>query len=282
MLSLPMRTSPASLPSAGIFFKCLEIFAGDGYGSMVDSVTGARYNPLRGNTGQHEGVAPGEPVALTHWMQNGATWANSVRPTNTVSIPLEAGGWPECAGKQVIIFACGVVRDPGLTRIAFGNGQTAVPGSDGNLSISLAGQMHGLARMSSGLSTLTSGADPAGIVANTSIDNKLVALIGEYVPAITGTPGTYRVRVVDANGVTIISDDAVTPIEMNLIVSVIGDITPNLNNKTRSGGMDFYSKMMFLFNTLPPEAVRERAYRWMIRHHAQGHRELPPHFVGYS
>jgi hypothetical protein len=90
-------------------------------------------------------------------------------------------------------------------------------------------------------------------------------------------------RVVDLNGNTLIGDDAVTPLDMTLVVDTVGDIRSDIRSVTRFGGINFYSILAFSFTgDMPPEAVRESAYKWMRRHHAAEHRELPPMFYGYE
>lgn len=277
------RTTPRRLDCAEVFFKCLETFGVDGYGGMADSIRNCVYDPAYANPGS-ESYAAHEAAAGVYWIENGATPAKSVYPLVSVTSRLRDGTWPNFAQRKVITFATGIQRFAALARVPFGNGSNLVPGQDGNISIALsAGHFHAVVRSENeGLLA----ADSTSTVTGNSLNGSYVNFIGEYIPAttdgVTVTNGSFRMRIIDLNGNTLMADDAVTPLDMTLVVDTVGDVRSDIRSVTRFGGIDFYSIMAFSFSgDLPAESVRESAYKWMRRHHAAEHRELPPQFVGY-
>lgn len=282
------RYTQKRLACSEAFFKCLETFSGDGYGVMSDAVAGAVYNPIQGNWGQWYDPETGDmpaytPIADTVWMRNGVgTASNSVYPMNLQPVALQSGSWPNLAQKKVIIFGCGTVQVSAYMRIPFGNGGNIIPGSDGNVSVSCGGSFHGLVRGTNATLTDDSGITHPSVPA-TSLNGVLVALVGEYVPATAGGNGSFHYKIIRADGTIVMDATGLIPLEITEPVTIQADCTPHLNNLTRFGGLNFYGIRMFSFNNgLPPEAVREAAYKWMMRHYAAGHREEPPHFYGYD
>jgi hypothetical protein len=289
-INLPFRTTPATLPSAKIFFKCKELFAGDGYGVMADSIGGAVYNPIRGNTGQYPDSPANTPFQSgVVWMENGVgTRSNTVFPSIVDSTPLESGSWPNFGSKHIVMFACGILKNS-YCRVPIGNGSTFVPGQDGNFSISFNGRFHSVIR-SKDDGLLAALADPEGMTMATLIDDP-ICLIGEYSPAttdgVTVTNGSARWRCTDMVGDVYTSGftaplGAGAPLDMTLVVDTVGEVSPHIRNVTRISGCAFYSIVVFAFDTMPPQAVRDAAFAWMRAHHPAGHRELPPMFAGYS
>lgn len=281
------RTTPKQLDCAEVFFKCKEVLAGNGYGSITDSIRGCRYNPINANTGQYydpefpEDNLAGTPITNVCWIANGSTPTNSVRPTNVVPVALEAGVWPNFVNRSVILIGYGYFRIPSVARIPLGGVAASSPNA-GLVSVSCGGAFHCVAKGPEG-TTVNAPTDAGlGLTCNTSITNQLCMMIGEYQPKVGAVDGSFRARIVGDDGVALLSDTAVA-LDITTTVSVETDITPHLNNMTRIGGFDFLSIMAFSFaGGLPSESVREAAYKWMRRHHAAGHRELPPQFTGYA
>lgn len=250
-----------------VFFRCLETLPGDGTGAMIDTKRGATYSPIP--------TAGPVPIADTYWLENSDGASNSILPSCLSSIPLAAGSWPNWAQKSVITFATGRVMVPNKVRTPFGNGDTVIPGSDGNISVSFGGGMHTVIRDANGNQVYISS-EPARALPAIGTD---VGVIVEYQPAttdgITVTPGWVRSRVVDVNGNTFGSGSTETM--QYATVQNVFDLNPSLNNKTRFGGLAFYSILAFSFNDGIP-ANREAAYLWMLKNHPAGNRSLPPQF----
>lgn len=281
------RTTPKRLTCSEVFFKCLEVFSGDGWGTLRDSIRGCVYNPILGNHGQFYDIETGDnpagvPVDQAVWMRNGTTPVNSVYPLNLTPVALESGSWPHLQRRKVIIFGCGTVEYIGYARIPFGNGGAVMPGSDGNISVSCGGTLHGLVRGPDGSLLDITGQTFLHCDA-LALQGKHIAMIGEHTPATESGNGSFHYKLIFDDGSIPLDELEINPLEMLTPVTVQEDCTPHLNNFTRFGGLNFYGIRMFSFNgDLPPEPIREAAYKWMMRHYAAGHREEPPHFYGYD
>lgn len=281
MPSERITTSIPSLACADMFFKCLEVLPGDGTGATVDSISGARYDPAAGNPGDEGAdipIPPGVPVAGSYWQENRASISNAVYAECRGSIPVTGGNLPNFGSKSVILFGCGLVVDVAKVRIPVGNGDGLdAAGTAGIISVSFGGQMHGLVKSATD-QLIPSTTSTADLHLQAASVGSFIGLIVEYVPKVGGTNGTYHARVIDINGDTLISDDLVTPLQQDIAVTVVGEVNPSLNNKTRFGGLAWHSRMAFSFdNGLP--ANRNDVYKWLMMHHQHGNRALPPQWL---
>lgn len=282
MSSTSVNTAPRRMTCAEVFFRCLETLPGDGSGGMVDDIRGCEFNLAAQNPG--DGLDPatiGAPANPTYWMENGVTPVNSVRPKAATSVYLTQGTWPNFGQKAIILFSCGIVYQPGILRIPFGDGASFALPARGNISVSLAGEMHVAATGAEGglLGTQTQ----TGLTLGLERIGEFVGVIGEYLPAttdgVTVTEGSFHAKVVGIDGTTLLSSsDGVTPLDIMVPVDTVGDITSDQTNCSRFAGLDFYSIMAFSFaNGLPSN--RETVYKWLMRQHAIENRVLPPHWA---
>lgn len=273
MMPTAINTALARLACCESFFKCDETLPGDGSGAMVCSITGATYNPA---------IGLDEPQALSQWIENYAgPRSMGIRPYSGNAVPLAAGNMPNFGRRSVITFACGNLR--GLNgsgvRVPFGNGQGAdPPGRNGLISVSFEAGMHIRMRDANGV-VVNPANEPARALPAVGTD---IGIITEYAPAttdgVTITPGSVVARAVDFDCNTFGS--GATETRQTAEVSTVFDLNPRLNNKTRFGGLAFYSILAFSFDAGLPdsEAARNEVYKWMMRQHSAGNRVLPPHW----
>lgn len=265
MASERVTTSLPSIACAKSFFKCNETLRADGSGGITDSVTGAVFNPaagaaLAGLTGNYK-------------ITNSAGASTAVYPQCDLSVEMISGVLPSFSNKAVILFACGRVVDASKTRIPYGDGYGDMglsTNTGGVVSLSFAGGMHSIVN-GSNAQLGVAGPDSLRVLPAVGTD---VNLIVEYVPGVS-----LMAKAVDVNGATFGSGTSET-IVTDLTVT-LADVNPSLNNKTRFGGLAFYSIMAFTFDAGLP-ADRESVYRWLSLQHMRGNRILPPRWQGLA
>lgn len=249
---------PTAIPCVQTFFRCEETLPGDGSGAMVDAVGGAVFNPLAAAT-----IAG---ATGTYSLTNQTGLTQGVYAQSDSPLPLVSGSLPNFERKSVIIFACCRLVDGTAFRVPFGDGgspNSTLTNQGGLLSLSFVGGMHLLANTSN--AQIASASDAARVLPADGTD---IGLIVEYVPG-TSLMG----KVVDMNGATFGS--GATETILTTATVTLADVNPSLNNKTRFGGALFYSVMAFTFTDGLP-ANREQVYKWMLKQHAYGNRQVPP------